>query len=269
MSERGTSERANVTAGVAIRASSVYFLRFKNAGQSTLIIHMLNPLFVLGAMGLGLGSLIDDNQAAALGGVDYLSFIAPGLLAAFAMQSAAGDSLWPVLGGVKWEGTYVAQSATPLKPGDVLLGQLSFTGANIAFGAVMTFLAMVVYGAVESWWGILGVPAALLTGLTYAAILTAFAVTQQTDSAFPLIFRLGVIPSYLFSGTFFPISQLPDWLEGVAKVTPLWHGVDLCRSLSLGTATLLGSIGHAAYLLAFLLVALAIGRRTFERRLHQ
>lgn len=253
----------------AVRASTVYFLRFRAAGQSTLIIHILNPLFVLGALGIGLGSLIDENQAASLGGVDYLAFIAPGLLAAFAMQSAAGDSLWPVLGGVKWEGTYVAQSASPLRPADVLLGQLSFTGANVAFGAVMTFVAMVVYGAVESWWGVLGIPAALLTGMTYAAMLTAFSVTQQTDSAFPLIFRLGVIPSYLFSGTFFPISQLPDALETVAKVTPLWHGVELCRSLSLGTATLLGSIGHVAYLSAFLLVSLAIGARTFERRLHQ
>jgi lipooligosaccharide transport system permease protein len=220
-------------------------------------------------LGLGLGSLIDDNQAASLGGVDYLSFLAPGLLAAFAMQSAAGDSLWPVLGGVKWEGTYVAQSASPLRPVDVLLGQLTFTGANIAFGAAMTFVAMVVYGAVESWWGILGVPAALLTGMTYAALLTAFSITQVTDSAFPLIFRLGVIPSYLFSGTFFPVSQLPDALETVAKFTPLWHGVDLCRSLSLGTATLLGSLGHVAYLVAFLLVCLAWGRHTFEKRLHQ
>ena len=253
----------------AVAASAVYFKRFKAAGQSTLIVHVLNPLFVLGAMGLGLGSLIDDNQTASLGGVDYLAFLAPGLLAAFAMQSAAGDSLWPVLGGVKWEGTYVAQSASPLRPADVLLGQLTFTGANVAFGAVMTFLAMVVYGAVESWWGVLGVPAAVLTGMTYAALLTAFSVTQETDSAFPLVMRLGVIPSYLFSGTFFPVSQLPDALEAVAKVTPLWHGVDLCRSLSLGTATLLGSLGHVAYLSAFLLVALAIGRRTFERRLHQ
>ena len=253
----------------AVAASAVYFKRFKAAGQSTLVIHVLNPLFVLGAMGLGLGTLIDDGAASRLGGVDYLSFIAPGLLAAFAMQSAAGDSLWPVLGGVKWEGTYIAQSASPLRPVDVLLGQLSFTGANVLFGAVMTFAAMVVYGAVESWWGVLGIPAALLTGMAYAAMLTAFSVTQQTDSAFPLIFRLGVIPSYLFSGTFFPISQLPDALETVAKITPLWHGVDLCRSLSLGTATLLGSLGHAAYLSVFVVVSLAIGARTFERRLHQ
>lgn len=256
----------NVTAP---RASSIYFLRLRRAGQSTLLVAFFNPLMVIGAMGLGLGSLIDDNQAASLGGVDYLSFLAPALMAAFAMQAAAGASLWPVLGGVKWEGTYLAQIATPLRPADVLLGQLSFTAADIGVRVVMTFVAMVVFGAVESWWGILGIPVALLTGLAYAAPLTAFSVTQETDSAFPLIFRLGVIPSYLFSGTFFPVSQLPDALEAAAKMTPLWHGVDLCRSLSLGTATLAGSLGHVAYLCAFLGVSLVWGRRTFEKRLHQ
>jgi lipooligosaccharide transport system permease protein len=254
---------------VAVRASSIYFLRFKNAGLSTLLVHILNPLFVFGAMGIGLSRLIDDGQRASLGGVDYLTFLAPAMLAAFAMQAAAGASLWPVLGGLKWEGTYIGQSATPLRPFDVLLGQLTFTGAEVGLGVVCTFFAMVVYGAVESWWGILAMPAALLTGLAYAAPLTAFSSTQETDSAFPLILRLGVIPSYLFSGTFFPVSQLPGALQVVAKLTPLWHGVDLCRNLSLGTATLLGSIGHVAYIALFLVVALAWGRRTFDRRLHQ
>lgn len=253
----------------ALRASSVYLVRFRRSGQSTMLVALLNPVFVLGAMGLGLGSLIDDNRAASLGGVDYLSFIAPGLLAAFAMQGAAGESLWPVLGGIKWEGTYLGQIATPLRPVDVLLGQLSFTSVRIALGCVATFAAMVAYGAVESWWGLLAVPAGLLTGLSYAAPLTAFSATQETDVAFPIVMRLGVIPSYLFSGTFFPVSQLPDPLEALAKITPLWHGVDLCRSLSLGTATLLGSVGHAAYLVVFVLVSLAIGRRTFDRRLHR
>jgi lipooligosaccharide transport system permease protein len=252
-----------------IRASTVFYARFRQAGQSTLLLAIFNPLFVLGAMGLGLGSLIDAKQTSALGGVDYLSFIAPGLMAAFAMQGAAQESLWPVLGGIKWEGTYLAQTATPLRPVDVLGGQLLYTSTRIALSAVMTFVAMIVFGAVESWWGVLAVPAALLTGLAYAAPITAFSATQQTDTAFPLIMRLGVIPSYLFSGTFFPISQLPGPLQAAAKVTPLWHGVDLCRSLSLGTASLGGSLVHVTYLLVFLSASVALGAHTFERRLHQ
>lgn len=253
----------------AARAASIYFLRFRKSGQSTLLVAILNPLFVLGAMGLGLGSLIDSGSSSALGGVDYLAFLAPGLMAAFAMQSAAGESLWPVLGGLKWEGTYIAQTATSLRPIDVLAGQLTFTTTRVSIGVFMTFSAMVVYGAVESWWGVLAMPAAVLTGLVYASILTAFSATQDTDVAFPLIMRFLIIPSYLFSGTFFPVSQLPSALEVIAKATPLWNGVDLCRSLSLGTATLAGSLAHVAYLLVWLAAGIAFGRASFTRRLHR
>jgi lipooligosaccharide transport system permease protein len=250
----------------ALRATSIYFVRLGRSGQSTVIMAVLNPLFVLAAMGVGLGSLVEDTST--LGGVEYLDFIAPALMAAFAMQAAAGNSLWPVLGGIKWEGTYVAQVSTPLRPVDVLLGQLSYTTADVALRVVTTFFAMVVFGAVSSWWGVLAIPVAILTGLAYAAPITAFSATQETDSAFPLIMRLGVIPSYLFSGTFFPIEQLPTGLEALAKVTPLWHGVDLCRDLSLGQAGLVESTVHVAYLSVFTLVMLAWGRRTFARRLY-
>lgn len=250
----------------AIQATSIYFVRLGRAGRSTVIMAILNPLFVLAAMGLGLGSLVEDTSS--LGGVEYLEFIAPALMAAFAMQAAAGNSLWPVLGGIKWEGTYVAQVSTPLRPVDVLLGQLAYTSADIAMRVVTTFFAMVVFGAVESWWGLLAVPVAVLTGFAYAAPITAFSATQETDSAFPLVMRLFVIPSYLFSGTFFPVDQLPTALQAVAKVTPLWHGVDLCRDLSLGRAGLLESVGHVAYLVLFSGLALAWATRTFERRLY-
>ena len=255
-----------MSAPAPLRATSIYFIRLGRAGQSTLLVALLNPMFVLAAMGLGLGSLVRDRSA--LGGVEYVSFIAPALMAAFAMQAAAGASLWPVLGGIKWEGTYVAQVSTPLRPVDVLLGQLAYTSADIALRAVTTFIAMVAFGAAESWWGVLAIPVAILTGFAYAAPITAFSATQETDAAFPLIMRLGVIPSYLFSGTFFPVSQLPSALRAVAQLTPLWHGVELCRSLSLGTATIGGAIGHLAYLALFSAAAVMWGRRTFESRLH-
>ncbi|MEA3019118.1 MAG: lipooligosaccharide transport system permease protein [Actinomycetota bacterium] len=251
----------------ALRASSIYFVRIGRSGRSTVLVALLNPLFVLGAMGVGLGSLVKDHSS--LGGIDYVTFIAPALLAAFAMQAAAGASLWPVLGGIKWEGTYLAQVSSPLRPFDVLLGQLTYTTADIAMRVITTFVAMVVFGAVESWWGLLAIPVAIVTGFAYAAPLTAFASTQETDSAFPLIFRLGIIPSYLFSGTFFPVSQLPSGLRLVAKVTPLWHGVDLCRSLSLGTATVGGALAHVLYLSLFCVGSLWWARRTFDRRLHR
>jgi lipooligosaccharide transport system permease protein len=250
----------------AINATSIYFIRVWRSGKSALLVSAFNPLFVLGAMGLGLGSLVEDEQT--LGGVDYLTFLAPGMMAAFAMQAAVGASLWPVLGGIKWEGTYVAQVSTPLRPVDVLHGQLAYTGAEVATNVIMTFVAMVLFGAVEAWEGVLAVPVAVLVGLVYAAAVTGFSSTQETDSAFPLIMRFGVIPSYLFSGTFFPIDQLPEGLQWVARATPLWHGVDLCRDLTMGRASVGESLGHVAYLGAVLALALWYAGSRFERRLH-
>jgi lipooligosaccharide transport system permease protein len=191
------------------------------------------------------------------------------MMAAFAMQIAVGSSLWPVLGGIKWEGTYVAQVATPLRPVDVLHGHLAYTGAEIAMNVVMTFIAMVLFGAVDAAEGVVAVPVAILTGLVYAAGVTGFSATQETDNAFPLVMRFGVMPSYLFSGTFFPVDELPSALQWAAKATPLWHGVDLCRDLTTGRASLGESLVHVAYLAALLVVGLWYARRRFERRLHQ
>ena len=190
------------------------------------------------------------------------------MLAATAMQTSAGWSLWPVLGGVKWDGTYNAQAATPLRPVDVLLGQLGINTVFVLIGVTMTFAAMLVFGAVESLWGVLALPAAVLIAWAHAAPITGFSVGRESDDAFPLVFRLGIMPSYLFSGTFFPTSQLPDALERFAQVTPLWHGVELCRSLTTGNVSLWPAAGHVAWMAAFVVVGFFYARREFEKALH-
>ena len=257
-----------ITSAPAARALSYHLARFRMGGRVTLLFMLLNPLFTLGALGLGLGSLVDDRSVPSLDGVDYVAWIAPGLLASTAMQTAAGWSLWPVLGGVKWDGTFNAQAATPLRPVDVLLGQLGINTVFVLIGVSMTFVAMLLFGAVESAWGVLALPAALLIAWAHAAPITGFSVGRESDAAFPLVFRLGIMPSYLFSGTFFPTSQLPDALERIAQLTPLWHGVELCRSLCLGSATLGGSLVHVAWLSVFIVVGLWFARREFEKAIH-
>jgi lipooligosaccharide transport system permease protein len=128
---------------------------------------------------------------------------------------------------------------------------------------------MAAFGAVRSAWVIAALPVAVLTGLAFAAPLDAFAVTQEkNDQAFNVIFRFGMIPLFLFSGTFFPITQLPAWIRPVAYITPLWHGVALCRALSLGTADVIGALGHIAYLVAVAVIGLYAGERTYRRRLN-
>jgi lipooligosaccharide transport system permease protein len=259
---------SSLTSAPGARALSFHLARFRMGGRSALLFMMLNPLLTLAALGAGLGSLVDDRTVASLHGVAYISFLAPGLLAATAMQTGTGWSLWPVLGGLKWEGSFVAQAATPLRPVDVLIGQLGINTVFVAIGVGMTFAAMLLFGAVESAWGVLAVPVGVLIGWAYAAPITGFSVGRDNDTAFPLVFRLGIIPSYLFSGTFFPTSQLPGAVQVVAKLTPLWHGVELCRSLTLGTATLLGSLGHVAYMAVFVVLGFWYAARQFEKALH-
>jgi lipooligosaccharide transport system permease protein len=115
---------------------------------------------------------------------------------------------------------------------------------------------------------ILALPAAMLTGLAFAAPVEAWAITQNKDTHFSVVFRFVLIPLFLFSGTFFPITQLPGWLRPVAYATPLWHGVALCRGLSLGHIGVLDALGHVLYLGALAGIGVWAGSRAYSRRLY-
>ncbi len=126
---------------------------------------------------------------------------------------------------------------------------------------------MVAFGAISSPWAVLCIPVGMLTGLAYAPAIFAFSATRENDSGFAMLFRFGIVPMFLFSGTFFPVSQLPDWLEPVAWAVPLWHGVDLCRALALGTPAAGSALVHVGYLCLWAVVGFVVARKTFERRL--
>ena len=253
----------------ALRQAEHELMIYRRIWRGSLATMFLNPLLFLAAMGLGLGESIDRGAggAATLGGVRYLAFLAPGLLAATAMQVGAAASLWPVQGGFSWQRFFHASAATPLRPVDVFLGWLISVAARCLLTAVSFLAVATAFGVVRSPLAVLAVPVAVLTGLAFAAPLTAFTATQETDASFPMIMRFAVVPLFLFSGAFFPVSQLPALLQPVAWVTPLWHGVSLCRSLLLGTVQLGPALGHLLVLLAFAAAGVAWGSRTFTRRL--
>ena len=253
----------------AHRQLKFWLVNYRRTWRGSIYSSVLNPVLYLGAMGLGLGQLVDARSTASLGGVSYLTFLAPGLLAAGAMQTAVGETTYPIMASVKWLKTYQAAIASPLRPVDLFRGHLLFVGLRLVMNAVIFLIVMAAFGAIESAWAIVTIPVALLTGLAFAAPLEAFAITvEQGDGSFSLIFRFGMIPLFLFSGTFFPVSQLPVAIRPIAYVTPLWHGVELCRSLSLGTAAFWPSLGHIAYLLAATAVGVYVGGRTYRRRLY-
>jgi len=251
-----------------VRPLQFWLTNYRRTWRGSIYSDVVNPVLYLGAMGLGLGTLVDAHGTASLGGVSYLAFIAPGLLAASAMQTAMGESTYPVLGSVKWLKTYYAAIATPLRPSDLFRGHLLFTTLRLATTSAIFMAVMAAFGAIGSPWAVAALPAAVLTGLAFGAPIEAYAITRQKDTSFALLFRFGIIPLFLFSGTFFPVTQLPAIVRPLAYVTPLWHGVALCRSLSLGSATPGASAIHVGYLVLVIGLSIYAGNRTYRRRLY-
>jgi lipooligosaccharide transport system permease protein len=239
---------------------------YRHFWRSSLISSVLEPALFLAAMGLTLGVLVDRGRGLP-GGVSYLSFLAPGLLAAAAMQTGTGESTYPVLGAIKWDRTYEAVLATPLRVGDLLAGHLLYVSFRIATSATLFLVVLVLFGGAAGPLVLLAVPAALLTGLAFAAPVTALAGRMDSDTGFAALQRFLIVPMFLFSGTFFPVSQLPGFFAGLAQVTPLWHGVALSRGLALGTLGPGAALVHVGYLAAWVVAGTALAARTFRRRL--
>jgi lipooligosaccharide transport system permease protein len=251
------------------RHVALYFATvYKRTWRGSLITTFVNPIFFLTAMGLGLGSLVNKGSPpSALDGVSYLAFVAPALIATTAMRTGAVEASWPVLGNIKWTRSYYVMLTTPLEIGSIVTGQLLWTAVRLAQSAAAYFLVMSAFGATESAWGLLAVPGGVLTGLAFAGPLMAFAATLEREGSIVAVERFVLIPLFLFSGTFFPVTTLPAGLRAVAYVSPLWHGVDLCRRLTLGTLGWGPIIGHCLYLAAFAVVGAVLARRLLHRRL--
>jgi lipooligosaccharide transport system permease protein len=245
------------------------FRQYRKTFRASLFSSFLLPVLFLTAMGIGLGGYVDTGSNAALDGVSYLAFLAPGLLASSAMQSAAFEATFPIMGGLVWNRTFHAMYATPISGRDVALGNLLWIGARLTLVCTVFTIMIVLFGAAESPLVVFAIPAAVLTGLAFAAPIAAFSATQRTVEKFNAIFRFGVTPLFLFSGTFFPVDTLPPVLQWIAWLTPLYHGVQLTRGLSLGTIgdDPLLALVNLAFLLGFIIVGTFFAIRTITARL--
>jgi lipooligosaccharide transport system permease protein len=211
------------------------WVQYRRTFRASIFTSFLTPVLFLTAMGLGLGSYVSDSARDDIGGVSYLVFLAPGLLAATAMQAASFEATFPIMGGLVWTRIFHAMYATPITPRDIALGNLLWIGARLTLISAVFTVVIVLFGAAESPLIVLAIPAATLTGLAFAAPIAAFAATQKTPERFAAIFRFGITPLFLFSGTFFPIESLPEAIRPLAWISPLYHGGALTRGLSLGT----------------------------------
>src|SRR5665213_733544 len=210
-----TVPQRRVSTPMWMRAALYWGYQYKRTWRSSIFTSFLIPILYLTSMGVALGSLIDKHSHG-VDGVSYVAFLAPGLLAGTCMQIGTNDATYPVMGAIKWVRTYFAQLAGPLSVYDVLLGHLAWIAARLAIVSSIYLAVMAIFGVVYSPWAILALPAAVLTGMAFAGPVCAFAATQEKDSSFSTLYRFAIIPMFLFSGTFFPISQLPTWLEVVA-----------------------------------------------------
>jgi len=232
----------------------------------TLTTSFLNPVFFLVSVGVLLGTLIDRTNPD-LGGLSYLEFVAPALAATTAMQTAASVTTFPMKAGLKWVRTYHAVVATPVRVSELVAGVLAWAGVRILVATTVFVVVASVGGAFTSPLAILAPLGALLCGLAFAALLAAVTTGTDTDQWLVAIFRFVLVPLFLFSGTFFPVEQLPDWIEPLAWVTPLWHGVELTRDLATGEVEALPTAIHVAYLVALTLVGAVLAIRACERKL--
>ena len=253
---------------LSVRAFRCWLVMYRRTWRSSIWSSVFGPLFYLGAMGYGLGSLVDARGTAPLGGVPYPVFVAPAVLAVQAMNSGLSNAMFPAFGGIHWNKIYIAARATMLRPADIYRGHLLFITMRIAMNSACFVVVMAAFGLIRSWWAVLLLPASVLLGVAFAAPAAAWAVTLRVQTPMNYVFRFGSVPLMLFSGTFFPISQLPGWLRPIAYATPLWHGAALCRSLSLGTVTAGSAAIHVGYLAAMAAIGLWLGNRSYYRKLY-
>jgi lipooligosaccharide transport system permease protein len=222
-----------------LRAAMVAYehqvLLYRRTWRASVFASFVQPVLFLLAMGIGLGSFVDRAGADVLRGVPYLQFLAPALLASTVMQGSAFEATFPVLAGFRWTRRYHAMYATPLTPAAIAFGQIAWIATRATIVGSIFALVILVLGAARSWQILLAIPVGTLTALAFAGPIASYMSTQRDTTAFNSIWRFGITPLFLFSGTFFPIEQLPEQIRPIAWLLPLWHGVDLSRALSLGT----------------------------------
>ncbi len=247
-----------------------YWTWYRRGWRATFVGSVLQPLLFLLAFGVGFGALVDSGGRLPelTGGLPYLVWLAPALLAVNAVQIAAFEASYPVVSGLKWQRVYWAITATPVTPAQAGTGHLCWIALRMLISGALYVAIIALFGGVRDAGIVVSLLAATLCGAAFAAPVMAFAtVVRNESSAFGALFRFVVIPMTLFAGTFFPLDGLPAGVQLLAWVTPLWHGTELARGAALGTLQLWPALGNLAYLVALLVAGLLLMRRRFRARL--
>jgi lipooligosaccharide transport system permease protein len=228
---RGRTGGLSLVEGVR-RQVDYWSTLFRRTWRGSVISSFVSPLFYVVAMGVLLGGFIDAGPSRLEGATSYLAFVVPGLIAAHSMQTAVAETTYPVMAMIKWDRVYESMLATPLQTRHLVAGHLAAVAVRLAMTCAVFMLVLAPFGVFESWWGpLLAYLAQVLVGMTFATLVYGFTARLRSPEGFGVLFRLGVFPLFLFSGAFFPVSNLGPVGERIAQLTPLWHGVSLSRML--------------------------------------
>lgn len=246
--------------------------RLKNYGWTVVATAFGTPLLYLFAFGVGLATLITQNRGdGAVAGVDYLVFVAPALLCTAAVTVASEEFTYTIMMGFKWNPIFFAMNAAPLQPFQIVNGVILFVAIRMSVTCGIYFAIVAAFGAVHSPYGVAGVAIAVLGGLAFGTPLMAYSASLTEDRGqFAMVMRFIVVPMTLFSGTMFPLAQLPVALQWIGWISPLWHSTELARVVSYGMEEPVWlSAVHVVYLAALAVVGWILAARITARRLNK
>lgn len=231
------------------------------------------PVIYLFGLGIGLATVVDRGSGMGqhvAGDVGYLTFVAPALLASATMMTSTEEFTYPIMDGFKWRRMFYGPHASPVSTNQLVDGLILGTFARLAGAAVVYYLIMAGVGAVpRPWTGALMVPGGLLCGLAFGTWLMAFSAhIEEERGQFPLLMRFVIMPLFLFSGTFFPLANLPVYLHWIGWLSPLWHACEFGRVVAYGMAEPVWLTAvHVVYPAALAIAGWLVTRHLFARRL--
>ncbi|CAB4749096.1 unannotated protein [freshwater metagenome] len=233
-------------------------------------IAIANPVLYLISVGIGLGGLIDKSVGAVgVDGVKYLTFLAPALLAQAAIQGTMDETVYPTIEGFKWHKTFYSMNSTPLSGAQISIGVFLAAFFRTVYTVLLYFGVMWAFGALESPHAWLAIPTSIFAGASFGALMQAVAARLEDENFFFVVLgRFIMMPLFLFSGTFFPLTSMPFFLQWIGWVSPLWHATELGRYLTYGHALSSTMMWvHFLVLLTMLVSGVILSARIFTKRL--
>lgn len=243
----------------ALRVAGRNFKVWRKLIIAGVLMHILEPLLYLVALGYGLGIFIRE-----MSGMTYLSFLASGIMVSSAMMTASFESMFSAFTRLDHQRTYESLMATPLIVDDIAIGEIIWSGFKAVMSGIGILLVAILLGAVEEWRSLLAVPVVFLTGLTFAAMALNITALAKRWDFFQYYMTLLLTPMMLLCGVFYPVSSLPSWMQAAVQFLPLTHAIDIIRPLLTGQSVsnlTLHLLVLLAYLLAFGFAALVLLRK--------